>query len=173
MNTIKHLSNGAKYDPIKGLYIRIMPDLPHPQNREQISLDRLSVKLIRNLTDDELDYLRSEVRRLIHLPIKSCKEEPWYKKILADRVREDLRRELQHEYYWRGYAKHMEFWSWMKKFKPNQYHALNGLQFVPEKQKQKILAVRKQIHARNVKQRYNWRNELDEKSEEFKIFQNY
>ena len=162
---MKHLSNGAKYDPIRGLYIRIMPDLPHPQNREQISLGRLRVVCLANLTDDELDYLRSENRRLIHLPIKSCKEELWYKENTSRNLLEHRRRQLQHEYYWSGgYAfygrKHMEFWSWMKKFKPNQYHAFNGLQFVPEKQKQKILAVRKQIHAGNVKQRYNWSNDL-------------
>ncbi len=154
----KHLSNGAMYDPLRGLYIHFLPDLPHPQNRKQISLDRLSVQLIRSLADDELDYLRSEVRRLIHLPIKSCKEERWYKENNSRILLEYRRRQLQHEYYWSDYCHRfrMEFWSWMKKFKPNQYHAFNGLQYLPKQQKAKWSAFRKQLKQKDREEKYDW-----------------
>jgi hypothetical protein len=144
------------YDPRRGLYIRFQPDLPHPQNRKQISLDRLRVQSIRSLADDELDYLRSEVRRLLHLPIKSCKGEWWYKKHDEKLRRQDLIHEMQVEYYDTEYLitkkNGIPFWKWVRKYKSAQYHALYGLQYLSKEQVERWKAVRQQRYSKQLKE---------------------
>lgn len=149
----RHLSTGDMYDPRRGLYISIDKDKPSPQNRQQIELTRLRIQKLVDLQDDELDYLMSESRRLLRLPLKSLEYEPWYIKNKSQIHREYFVRGLQHEYYWKWYmTTHMkytreqldampyherqtkkherltppEFWNWVETSLPLQYHALWG-----------------------------------------------
>lgn len=141
------------YDPQRGLYICIDKDKPSPQNRQQTDLTRLRVQKLVDLQDHELDYLMSESRRLLRLPLKSLEYEPWYRQNNHQRYREYFIRGLQHDYYWewhmtvhmkytreqldnmpyheRQTKKHErltppEFWNWMETSRPLQYHALWG-----------------------------------------------
>lgn len=159
----KLLSNGEMYDSRRGLYIRLNPELPHPQNREQIDLTRLRIQKLANLQEHEIDYLMQESRRLIRQPTKSLEQERWYRKQMSDNVRDYRLAQLRGDYYWSKYnAKYfetgrMDFWSWMKQHRPRAYHSMNGLQYEPKKRRERWLAVRSQASDRT----FAWfRNDL-------------
>lgn len=146
------------YDPGRGLYIRLLPDLPHPQNRQQIELTRLRVQNLAGLEDEEIDYLMSESRRLVRLPVKSLEQERWYRKRVSDNVRDYRLAQLRHDYYWSKYNQkyfdtgRLDFWSWVKQHRPREYHSFNGLQYEPKERRARWLAVRSQASDRT----FNW-----------------
>lgn len=152
-------SNGDMYDPRRGLYIRLRSDLPHPQNREQIDLTRLSIQKLHHLHEHEIDYLMQESRRLIRRPTKSgLEQERWYRKIMSDNVQEYRLAQLRHDYCWSKYntkyfeTGRLDFWSWMKQHRPREYHSFNGLQHEPKERRARWLAVRSQASDRT----FNW-----------------
>ena len=141
------------YCPKRGLYICIDKEKPSPQNRQQIELTRLRVQKLVDLQDDELSYLMNESRRLVSLPMKSLEHEPWYRQNNNRRHREYMTHGLRHDYWWEvcskiqykytkeqlekmpwpesRHKKHERvfgptFWEWVKRERPNQYHALWG-----------------------------------------------
>lgn len=150
----KHLSNGLMYDSNRGLIIRLNPDLPHPQNREQIELTRLSIHKLEDLHEHEIDYLMHESRRLIRLPVKSLEQERWYREQMSDRARDYRLAQLRHDYYWSKYnveffkTGRLDFWSWVKQQHPRAYHSMNGLQYEPKQRRARWLAVRSQASDR-------------------------
>lgn len=150
----KLLSNGEMYYPGRGLYIRLRPDLPHPQNREQIELTRLNIQKLQDLHEHEIDYLMHETRRLIRMPVKSLEQQRWYRKQHSDNVRDHRLSQLRSDYYWSKYNANyfdtgrLDFWSWMKQHKPKEYHSMNGLQYEPKKRRTRWLAVRSQASDR-------------------------
>ena len=150
----KLLSNGLMYDPHRGLIIRLNPDLPHPQNREQIRLDRVRIDRFGKLETDELRYLIEETRRLIREPVTSLETQRWYRKIRSDEIRDHRISQLRSEYYWSKYNTNyfdtgrLDFWSWMKQHRPREYHSFNGLQYEPKERRERWIAVRTQASDR-------------------------
>lgn len=142
------------YDTRRGLYIRLLPDLPHPQNREQIELTRLRVQKIADLQEHEIDYLIEESRRLVHLPLKSLEQERWYKNITTNNIRDYRLAQLRNDYYWSKYnARYfdtgcLDFWSWMKRHRACEFHSFNGLQYEPKERRKRWMAVRSQASDR-------------------------
>lgn len=150
----KLLSNGDMYDPRRGLYIRLRQDLPHPQNREQIELTRLRIQKLTDLQQQEIDYLMHETRRLIRMPVKSLEQQRWYQQQRSDHTQDYRLARLRGDYYWSKYnTKYfdtgcLDFWSWMKQHRPKEYHSMNGMQYEPEKRRERWLAVRNQASDR-------------------------
>jgi hypothetical protein len=150
----KHLSNGLMYDTTRGLIIRLNPDQPHPQNREQIELTRVRVDRLGDLQEHEIDYLMQESRRLIHQPVKSLEQERWYREQMSDNVRDYRLARLRGEYcdsrYNQKYFEtgRLDFWSWMKQHRSREYHSFNGLQYEPKERRKRWVAVRSQASDR-------------------------
>lgn len=142
------------YDPHRGLIIRLRDDLPHPQNREQIELTRIRIQKLGDLQESELDYLMSESRRLIRLPVKSLEQERWYRKRMSDNTRDYRLARLQQDYCWSKYntkyfeTGRLDFWSWMKLHRAHAYHSMNGLQYEPKNRRDRWKAVRSQASDR-------------------------
>lgn len=142
------------YDARRGLIIRLNPDLPHPQNREQIELTRIRIERLSDLQQSEIDYLMHETRRLIRVPVRSLEQERWYREQMSDRVRDYRIAQLQGDYYWSKYntkyfeTGRLDFWSWMKQHRPRAYHSMNGLQYEPKDRRDRWIAVRTQASDR-------------------------
>lgn len=142
------------YDPRRGLLIRLRKDLPHPQNREQIRLDRIRIDRFGKLETHELRYLIEETRRLIREPVKSLETQRWYRKIRSDEIQDHRISQLKHEYYWSKYNANffetgrLDFWSWVKQHRPREYHSINGLQYEPKERRDRWIAVRTQASDR-------------------------
>lgn len=142
------------YDSRRGLIIRLNPDLPHPQNREQIELTRVRIERLGDLQESEIDYMMRESRRLIHVPVRSLEQERWYRKQMSDRTRDYRLAQLRGDYYWSKYnAKYFEtgrldFWSWLKQHRAREYHSMNGLQYEPKQRRARWMAVRSQASDR-------------------------
>ena len=150
----KQLSNGLMYDPHRGLIIRLRSDLPHPQNRDQIELTRVRIQKLADLQEPEIDYLMRESRRLIHMPVKSLEQERWYRKRMSDNTRDYRLAQLRHDYCWSKYNTkffdngRLDFWSWMRRHRPREFHSMNGLQYEPKQRRARWMAVRSQASDR-------------------------
>lgn len=157
----KHLSNGCMYDATRQLYIEFDQTKPQPHNRKQTLLFYLHVRKIADLTAEELTYLLQESRRAQPPDVKQQK---WYKDLDHKRHREHMIHRLKHDYWWAvcskiqykytkeqldnmpwteaRHKKHERvfgptLWEWVKKARPNQYHALWGHQNANNKRKTK------------------------------------
>ena len=157
----KHMSNGAMYDPKRFMYIEFDDSKPQPHNRTQTPLFYLNIKKLQNLTDQEMDYMIQESRSS---KPPCVKQQKWYKDAMYQRHREYMIAMLKHDYWWEVCAKiqykytkeqldkmpwtesrHKKhervlgptLWEWVKKARPNQYHALWGHQNANYKRKTK------------------------------------